>query len=144
MVAPTTGTGIEQHPDIVALRDRYDRAGGSVFAQMVEGLGFLAAVYLAISPWVVGFNGVAVLTANNLITGIAFAALTLSFASAFGRTHGVAWVAPLIGAWTVVAPWLTVGDLAHTRTIWNNVIVGGVMAIVGLGAIGAMAMSRRR
>jgi MFS superfamily sulfate permease-like transporter len=55
---------------------------------------------------VVGFNHFTTLTATNLIAGIALAVLALGFASAYGRTHGIAWVAPLIGVCTIIAPWV--------------------------------------
>jgi len=31
--------------------------------------------------------------------------LALGFAAAFERTHGIAWVTPVIALWTIVAPW---------------------------------------
>ncbi|WP_268895712.1 SPW repeat protein [Nocardia sp. CY41] len=45
-------------------------------------------LYLAISPWVVGFDGLSTLTVNNLVCGIALAMVALGFASVYGRTHG--------------------------------------------------------
>jgi hypothetical protein len=91
-------------------------------------------LYLAISPWVVGFDRLATLSINNLITGAALAVLALGFASAYGRTHGVAWVTPLIGVWTIIAPWVVSGDVATTSTIWSNVVTGSVAAACGLAA----------
>jgi hypothetical protein len=49
MTSPTTG--IEQHPDVAALRMRYDEAADTSTAQVTDGLGVLAGLYLAISPW---------------------------------------------------------------------------------------------
>jgi len=107
MTTPTRT--IDEHPDIVALRLGYERVAETMPAQIVEGLGFIAGLYLAISPWVAGFNSLTTLTVNNLVTGIAAALLALGFASAFGRTHGMAWVAPVIGLWTILAPWVVSG-----------------------------------
>lgn len=53
----------------------------------------LAELYLAISPWVIGFNPLATLTGNDLIVGVALAVLALEFACASGRTHSIAWIA---------------------------------------------------
>ncbi|WP_443729310.1 SPW repeat protein [Sphaerisporangium perillae] len=50
--------------------------------QQVAGLTFLTGLYLAISPWVVGFNRFPTLTVNNLIVGLALALLALGFGSA--------------------------------------------------------------
>jgi hypothetical protein len=47
---------IEEHPDLAALRLRYERAAETRVAQLVDGLTFLAGLYAAVSPWVAGFN----------------------------------------------------------------------------------------
>lgn len=142
MASPTRA--IDEHPDIVAMRMRYEQAAESPVAQITEGLGVLAGLYLAISPWVAGFSHLPTITANNLITGIAVTVLALGFASAFGRTHGVVWVAPLIGVWTILAPWVVSGAVATTAVIANNVIVGAVCALLGLLAFGGRLQRARR
>src|SRR4051794_23494282 len=105
-----------QHPDIADLRAKYDRAAQTAPAQLSDGLIFLSGLYLAVSPWVVGFDAMTTLTVNNLITGIALAVLAVGFASAYSRTHGVARVTPLIGVWTIIAPWVVVNATATTPT----------------------------
>ncbi|HEY7485868.1 MAG TPA: SPW repeat protein [Streptosporangiaceae bacterium] len=104
---------------------------------------FLSGLYLAVSPWVVGFDTMTTLTVNNLITGIALATLAVGFASAYGRTHGVAWVTPLIGVWTIIAPWVVAGATATTSTIWNNVVTGAVAVVFGLAATSIGLLSKR-
>lgn len=136
-------TSIEHHPDIAALRMRYDEVAETPIAQVTDGLGILAGLYLAISPWVVGFNNLNSLTINNLITGIAVSLMALGFASAFARMHGVTWVAPVIGVWTIVAPWVVVGNANTTRAVTSNVIIGAVCVLVGLAAT-AVGMRRAR
>ncbi len=130
MATPTRP--IEQHPDIVAMRMPYERAAESRATQFIQGLTMLAGVFLAISPFVVGFAELTTITVNNLITGLAVAALAMAFASAFGRTHGLAWVLPLVGIWTIVSPWLVSGDVNTVRVVWNNVVVGAVILALGL------------
>jgi hypothetical protein len=136
-------TGIEQHPDIAALRARYEVAAENPAAHAMDGLIFLTGLYLAVSPWVVGFSNLRNLTVNNLIVGIALAMLAVGLASAHGRTHGVTWVAPLIGVWTIIAPWVISGYVATTRTVWNNVVTGAVALILGVGAMSVVAMRSR-
>ncbi|GHH62660.1 hypothetical protein GCM10017673_02260 [Streptosporangium violaceochromogenes] len=132
------------HPDIAELRAKYELASEAPTAKVVAGLTFLSGLYLAISPWVVGFgNRFPTLTGNNLITGIAVAVLALGFASAYGRTHGIAWVAPLIGVWTIIAPWVVSGRVATASTIWSNVVVGALILLLGLGMMFPM-MKRPR
>lgn len=136
----TRPTGLERHPDIVEMRAKYERAASSTTAQVTDGLTLLAGLYLAISPWVVGFHGLSRLTVSNLVTGLALAALALGFATAYGRTHGLSWIAPVIGIWTIVSPWV-VGS-AGRGTIWNNVITGIVILLLGAGAVAVGARQR--
>ncbi|WP_283136305.1 SPW repeat protein [Rhizohabitans arisaemae] len=138
MASPTMST----HPDIAELRAKYELAAESPKAKAVAGLTFLTGLYLAISPWVVGFNGFTTMTVNNLIVGIALALLALGFASAFGRTHGIAWIAPVIGLWTIVAPWVIHPHVAPGAMIWNNVATGIVALLLGLGAV-LMGMEKK-
>lgn len=144
MASPTQR--MEQHPDILAMRMPYERVAESRTAQITEGLAFLGGVYLAISPWVVGFTQLTTITLNNLITGIAAALLALGYASAFGRTHGLAWVLPIIGIWTVVSPWVVSGEVNTTAVVVNNVIVGGLILVLGLATmvVGMLRAGARR
>jgi hypothetical protein len=126
---------MRSHPDIVELRAKYEAAAETPAAQTVDGLTFLTGLYLAVSPWLIGFNRLTTLTANDLIVGIALALLALGFASAYGRTHGIAWVAPLIGVWTIIAPWVVSGPVATAATVWSNVVAGIIAGLLGLGAM---------
>ena len=136
--------GMDQHPDIMELRARYEQAAAAPLAQFADGLVFLTGLYLAISPWVVGFNGMRSMAANDLITGVALALIGAGLASAYGRTHGMAWVAPIVGIWTIITPWVIRGGVAATAgTIANNVATGAVAVVVGLAAMSVATLSRR-
>jgi hypothetical protein len=135
---------IDKHPDLVGMRLRYEAAAEAPIAQVVEGFGLITGLYLALSPWILGFTDLPALTMNNLITGIAVALLTAGFASAFGRTHGFTWVAPIIGAWTVVAPWVVSGNADSTTTITSNAIAGGLCVVLGLAAMAVGLRNARR
>ncbi len=138
--------GMDQHPDIMELRARYERAAATPVAQLADGLVFLTGLYLAISPWVVGFDGTRSLAVNNLITGVALALIGAGLASAYGRTHGMAWVVPIVGIWTIITPWVVLGGVAATATagtIANNVATGAVAVVAGLAAMSVARMSRR-
>lgn len=135
--------GMEQHPDIAELRARYERASETRPAHVVHGLIFLSGLYLAISPWVIGFNNQHTGTVNNLITGIAVALLALALASAYGRTHGIAWVIPVIGVWTIISHWVVHGWPASAGTLASNVAVGFLILLLGLAAL-AVGMRPQR
>ncbi len=136
------GTAIHEHPDLAELQARYDRMALTPSAQFVEGLTLLAGLYLAISPWVVGFpSGSSDLRVTNLVCGAVVALLAVGYAAAYGRTHGLSWVTPIIGAWTIVAPWVVLGSHVNSGTIVSNVITGAVIVILG---IVTTAMAGRR
>jgi hypothetical protein len=139
-------TGMDEHPDIMELRARYERAAATPLAQVADGLVFLTGLYLAISPWVVGFAGMRSIAVNDLITGVALALVGAALASAYGRTHGMAWVAPVVGIWTIITPWVIQGGIANaatTGTIASNVAVGAVAVVAGLAAMSVGALPRR-
>lgn len=83
----------------------------------------------------IGFTDHSSLTASNLFTGIALALLALGFAAAYERTHGIAWVAPVIGLWTIVAPWLVSGATPDGDAILSNIIVGVLCVVFSLAAM---------
>ncbi|WP_316740796.1 SPW repeat protein [Streptomyces sp. MK7] len=122
---------IEEHPDIQAMRARATEISARPTAQATEGLTLLTGLYLAISPWVIGFNGNP-LAVSNLVTGIALAVLAFGFGSVFERTFGMGWAAAAIGAWAIVAPWAIQHASATTGTIASNTATGAVALVLGL------------
>jgi hypothetical protein len=131
----TVHSSIDHHPDILALRERYGRVAESMTAQGTFGLTLLAAVYAAVSPWVVGFDETRALAVNDFIVGIVCVALTFAFAMALDRSHGMTWTLPVLGAWFIVSPWILHGVSPHGNMVWSNVIVGAVLAVLGLNAM---------
>ncbi|MEV5710347.1 SPW repeat protein [Actinoallomurus sp. NPDC052274] len=127
---------LEREHGVAEVRARYDSVAETPPAQVVNGLTFLSALYLAISAWVVGFNARVPLTVNDLIVGAALALLAIGFTSAYGRTHGLMWTTPLIGVWTIIAPWVLPRHTASTAEIVNNALTGTVIILCGLAAIG--------
>jgi TRAP-type C4-dicarboxylate transport system permease large subunit len=58
----------------------------------------------------------------------------------------MAWVAPIIGIWTIITPWVIRGGIASTATtgtIASNVAVGAVALVAGLAAMSVGTLSRR-
>ncbi|MFD6181783.1 SPW repeat protein [Streptomyces goshikiensis] len=136
-MASTHRAPIEEHPDLMELRARHDRAAATPRAQTVEALAMLTGLYLAASPWIVGFNGFTTLAVTNLIAGIAYMLLLGGLGNSYERTHSMAWAAAVIGIWTCVAPWVVAGDVAHTRSITSNLITGVIATLLALVAASA-------
>jgi hypothetical protein len=131
----TVHSSIEHHPDLLALRASYERAAESMSAHVTFGLTMLAGLYVAASPWIVGFNATRQLTWCDLIGGIAVAFLAYGFASALDRTHGMTWTVPVLGVWFIVSPWVLQGFTPTAGMIWSHVIAGGLVAFLGLTTI---------
>ncbi|MGV9884965.1 SPW repeat protein [Streptomyces sp. NPDC003006] len=139
--SPRTSSSMETHPDIADIRARHEmaeRAASTPKVQAVETMAFLTGLYLAASPWIVGFDGLTRLAVANLIVGIAYALLMSGgFGRAYERTHSMAWAACALGVWTIVAPWVVAGDVSTTRSVVSNVITGALGLLLGLAASAA-------
>ena len=110
----TVHSSIDHHPDLLALRASYERAAESMSAHFAFGLALLTGLYVAASPWIVGFSATRSLARCDLIAGIAVAVLAYGFATALDRTHGMTWTLPVLGVWVIVSPWILQG-LTLTR-----------------------------
>ncbi|MCL2533266.1 MAG: SPW repeat protein [Nocardiaceae bacterium] len=140
-MSTTPSMSMETHPDIAELRARYDEFGESSVPQVVAGLMVLAGLYAAASPWIVGFSGQMALTMCNVFAGFAVALLAVGHATSFGRTHGIAFVAPLLGVWLIVSPWLVRHVSTSAGMIFSNVAVGAVILALGAALLG-LGMTR--
>ena len=130
----TVHSSIDHHPDLLALRASYERAAESVSAHVAFGLTLLTGLYVAASPWIVGFSATRQLARCDLIAGIAVAILAYGFATALDRTHGMTWTVPVLGVWLIVSPWIMQGLTLTAGMVWSNVIAGAVLTCLGLTA----------
>ncbi len=132
---------IGSHPDAAEMRERYAQVMSGGRAVAIDGLMLLAGLYAAISPWVVHFRiSNAELAVNNLIIGIALAAFGLGLTIVGARMYQLGWVCAVLGVWMIISPWVvTIGHSPTRGMIWNNVLIGAVVCVLGLAASG-MAM----
>lgn len=122
-----------QHPDIVALRERYERAFETPQAWAAEGLMLMGGAYGAISPWVVGFRGASFgLAVSDLVIGLALVAMTIGFAGSGAHMHGLTWVTPMLGVWLIITPWVVRGTDRTAGLIVSNVVTGACVVLIGL------------
>ena len=130
----TVHSSIDHHPDLLALRARYERVAESMSAHFTFGLTLLTGLYVAVSPWIVGFSGTRSLGTSDLIVGIAVAFLAYGFATALDRAHGMTWTLPVLGVWVIVSPWILQGFTPSAGMIWSNVVAGALLTFLGLNA----------
>ncbi|WP_434975061.1 SPW repeat protein [Streptomyces collinus] len=108
--------------------------GGTVPGTGGQGL---AGISLAASPWITGFNNLSTLAVTNLLVGP-------RFGRAYERTHNMAWGACVLGAWTIITPWVAAGSVSTTKTIVNHIITGAVALLLALAAsVAAQATEQR-
>lgn len=138
---------MSEHPDLAEVqrghelqevRMRYERAAETPTGQVLEGVILLAGIYLALSGPIVGFTGP--LQINNLIIGLAIAVLGFGFGAAYGSTHRLAWVCPVLGLWTIVAVWVVSDAASGLGAMLSNIIAGAVVLLAGLALLGATRM----
>jgi SPW repeat len=130
----TVHSSIDHHPDLLALRARYERVAESMSAHFTFGLALLTGLYVAASPWIVGFSATRSLGTSDLIVGIAVAFLAYGCATALDRAHGMTWTLPVLGAWVIVSPWILQGLTPTAGMIWSNVVAGALLTFLGLNA----------
>ncbi|OCB27205.1 hypothetical protein A5675_05070 [Mycobacterium malmoense] len=130
----TVHSSIDHHPDLLALRASYDRAAESMSAHVTFGLALLTGLYVAASPWMVGFSGTGSLATSDLIVGIGAAFLAYGFATALDRAHGLTWTMPVLGVWAIVSLWILPGVHLTAGTMWSNVVAGALLTVLGLNA----------
>lgn len=138
----TTQPRIEHHPDLAEMRSRFERVTSTPSAQVVEALALMTGLYIAASPWIAGFSGLSSLAINNLIAGLAYCLCMSGLGSAYERTHAMAWTAVGLAAWTIVAPFIISGDVSTTRTVWSNVVAGGIALCLALAMAGMAGRDR--
>ncbi|MFG2660001.1 SPW repeat protein [Streptomyces sp. NPDC048425] len=125
-------TDLSGHPDVSEMRDRYARVLGGRDVALMDAPVFLIGLYCAISPWVVHYSSTQPqLATHNLIMGIAIGVLAVGFAVTPARMYGLSWAMCAMGAWMIIAPWV-VGSSPDLGVILNNVIIGGLIVLLGL------------
>jgi hypothetical protein len=134
------------HPDLAEMRERYERVAATRPVAIADGLMLLAGLWLAISPFVIHFNSSAPQVAiSNLILGLAVAAVALGLGVAPLRMGRLGLATCVIGIWVVVSQWVIQRGAVDTGIVLNNVITGGLIALLGLSAAGmVMAANRPR
>ncbi|MCM6778964.1 SPW repeat protein [Nocardia sp. CDC159] len=106
---------------------------------LVGGTTILAGLYLAISPWVVNsfVDGAERLAMINIILGLAIAVYGLALSTVPAEASRAGWALLAIGVWEFLTPWV-IGP--HTgATLWNNIVMGIVIGVLGVDAIGMYA-----
>lgn len=104
------------------------------------GLNVLAGIWLFISGWVLGFTGTSNAFWNNIILGIVVAVIALIRMGGGRATRGLGWLNALAGIWLFISPWV-LNFSSNTTALWNNLILGVIVFVLGLGSANLERMS---
>src|SRR5579872_2963357 len=90
-------------------------------------INLLLAIWLFLSPWIVGFSGLMPAAWTACLSAIAVAIFAIAASSAFAEWEE--WVTLILGLWLLVSPWVVgvSGSEAPTAVLS---ITGIVIAIV--------------
>jgi len=109
-----------------------------VTRQWRDAINLVLAVWLFVSPWVLGYQGMGDATWNAWVLAAIIAVASVSALVAFHEWEE--WVTALLGLWLVVSPWL-VGFADVAAAMWNQIVIG---VIVGGLALSSVWTSRHR
>ena len=89
-----------------------------------SGLDILAAIWLIIAPFALGFGGA--LRASSVLIGIIVGILDIIRVSMPMQMAWLSWVNAVLGLWVIVSPF----GLGYTTSgaLWNSVIMGIIIA----------------
>jgi formate hydrogenlyase subunit 4 len=99
-------------------------------------LNILLGIWVIISPFVVQFAQLPAAMWNNVIVGIIIAVLAI-IRTSVPRQPGWSWVNVILGIWMIISPFV-LGAMT-TAILWNNIILGIVIAIVASGSASSRA-----
>ena len=100
-------------------------------SQWKDAGNLVLGLWLAISPWALSYAGEFRPAWNAHIVGVIIAIAALAALTAFQQWEE--WVNAALGAWLIVSPYL-LGFSALTSALWNQIIVGLLVAILAVWA----------
>jgi hypothetical protein len=93
--------------------------------RLFEGVSALLGLWLIVSPFIVGAPGQSVAR-----SGMAVGLLILILAVVrlvYKHTAAMSWGMVLLGAWTIMSPWV-LGETSGDFRTWNYILVGIIVA----------------
>lgn len=104
-----------------------------------DWIGLLLGAWLFISPWMLGYAGVANAALNAWMVGAVVVLVSAASLARFGRRW--AWIAVVLGLWLLIAPFVLQVAAVAEPVYWNMVGVGALLVLV---AGWSLAVRRRR
>lgn len=102
----------------------------------ISGWNVALGIWVLISPFVLGHSQSNAFLWNNVVVGIVIGVLALICSGGADPKGGTSWLNVLLGIWLIISPFV-LGFFHLMAPVWNNVIVGIVVALVALGSASA-------
>ena len=100
-------------------------------------VNILLGIWVIVAPFVLASALFSAAIWNNIATGAAVAILAL-IRTSMPRQSGWSWGNVILGIWLLISPFVL--GFAAPRLLWNNIILGIIIALVGIS--NAWAASR--
>jgi hypothetical protein len=107
-------------------------SGMTAATKWQDWASFALGLWLAVSPWVLGYSHLEAATANAAFIGLALA-LGSHFQVSFDEMSAK-WFNMAAGLWLVLAPFL-LGYSAHLEVTANSIVVGTAVAALASSAL---------
>ncbi len=105
--------------------------------KVASGLNFLAGIWIIISAWVYGAIYTSGSAWNSIIVGIVIAVLAAIRFFAPRSAVGLSWINALLGIWMIISPWVYGYAATSVGRMWNSVIFGIIVLILGVWSAAA-------
>ena len=94
----------------------------------ISWINIILAVWVLISPFVLGFSDFPRALWNNVATGLAIGILAI-IRTSLRQQQGWSWANVVLGIWLILSPFALV-FLSGSRALWNNIILGVIITII--------------
>lgn len=97
--------------------------------RVASGLNIILGAWLIIAPFVLAFSDMVALWDSIIVGAVVLILAWIRMANPMSAP-GISWVNAILGIWLIVAPFV-LGFTAMAGSMWNNIIVGVVVAVLG-------------
>lgn len=110
--------------------------------KVASGLNFLAGIWIIISAWVYGAIYTSGSAWNSIIIGIVIAVFAAIRFFSPRSAVGLSWINALLGIWMIISPWVYGYVNTNEARMWNSVIFGIIVLILGVWSAAATRNER--
>jgi hypothetical protein len=100
--------------------------------QWMDAGNLVLGIWLAVSPWALGYAAEATPAWNAHIVGVIIAVAAFAALAAFQKWEE--WVNTALAAWLIVSPFI-LGFSALSYALWNQIIVGVLVGALAIWAV---------